>query len=103
MVSLRPGALDGKAFTRDMLTPELMDAIFGTPEEMAARMGVFEDNMRRAQAAAVREYPGEYVAALKCRVVAHSSEREAILQQLEQLGLIGAEGLGIARPIQPRS
>ena len=103
MVKLRPDPLNGKPFTRDMLTPELMDAVFGTPEEMAARMRVFEGNMRLAQAAVVREYPGEYVAALECKVVAHAPDQDTILEQLKQLGLIGAEGLGIARPIQSPS
>ena len=100
MVKVRPDPLKGKPLTREMLTPELLDAVFGTAEESAARTLVFKANMRRANHARA-EFPGEYIAVVECNVVAHSPDRDAIFEHLERLGLLAAEGLGIARPIRP--
>ncbi|MFN0147531.1 MAG: hypothetical protein ACKVT1_13540 [Dehalococcoidia bacterium] len=100
MVQIRPDPLNGKPFTREMLTPELMDAVFGTPQESAARTRLFKANMRRANAARA-EFPGEYIAVVACEVVAHTPDRDLIFEQLERLGLLAAEGLGIARPARP--
>jgi hypothetical protein len=90
--------LQGRPLTRETLTPELMEAVFGTPEESAARLRVFEKNSTIAERAMAAEFPGEYVAAFQCKVVAHSPSREGIFAELERLELLGTEGIAIARP-----
>ena len=101
MVKLDPDPLNGKPFTRDMLTPELMDAVFGTPEESAARTRLFRANMNRAEDARA-DFPGEYVVVIDCRVVAHSSRIEEVREQLRAQDLFDMEGTAIAKPLPPR-
>ncbi|MFN0147377.1 MAG: DUF5678 domain-containing protein [Dehalococcoidia bacterium] len=98
MVQVRPDPLNGKPLTREMLTPELMDAVFGTAEEMAARTKVFKRNTCLAEQAGAAEYPGQYVAVVDGRVVAHSPSCDEIIQQLTRLGFIGREGLAVSCP-----
>jgi hypothetical protein len=90
--------LEGSGYTREMLTPEFLESIFGTPEESAALMRVFEKNSILAEQAMAADFPGEYVAVFQCKVVAHSPCREDIFTELERLDLLGEEGLAIARP-----
>ena len=81
-----------------MLTPELMDAVFGTAEESAARTRVFKRNTWLAEGAALTDFPGEYVAVVDSRVVAHSPSRDEIIVQLRRQGMIGHEGLAVSCP-----
>ncbi|MFN0147529.1 MAG: hypothetical protein ACKVT1_13530 [Dehalococcoidia bacterium] len=100
MVQIRPHPLNGKPFTREMLTPELMDAVFGTPEESAARTRLFKANMRRANEARA-DFPGEYIVVIDCKVVAHSTRLDDLREQLREQDLFDVEGTAIAKPIRP--
>ncbi|MFN0145874.1 MAG: DUF5678 domain-containing protein [Dehalococcoidia bacterium] len=102
MAKLPPAGLDGKQFTREMLTPELLDALFGTAEESAAVMRSFGRNMVRAEDARA-VYPGEYVAVIGCQVVAHAAQIEQLHEQLRRQGLLNVPATAIAAPIPPRS
>ena len=102
MVTLKFDPLKGKPFTRENITPEVMDAVFGTPEESAARSRVFNANMEKAWKARER-FPGEYIAVIDCKVAFHSPRREEFREELERRGLYEREGLAIAPPIPPRS
>ncbi|MFN0147527.1 MAG: hypothetical protein ACKVT1_13520 [Dehalococcoidia bacterium] len=101
MVQVRPDPLNGKPFTREMLTPELMDAVFGTPQESAARTRLFKANMRKAEDARA-DFPGEYIVVIGCKVVAHAARIEEVREQLRQKDLFDVEGTAIAPPLPPR-
>lgn len=65
--------------------------IFGTPEERAkeaARMDADYRFLRTKKMEA--EFPGEHVAVLNCKVVAHASSYDALRRELQAKGMMDA-------------
>lgn len=86
--------------TREMLTPELLDALFGTKEERLAETRELERNRQIAESPCNRElYPGEYIAVYGGEVVAHAPTRALLNEQIRGLGLPDEAPIGMARPV----